>query len=113
VCVQLEGPLSPAELVEILQTTLEEQGLAFGSAKAKRDEKIRADRRLREMQDAAYFKALQIDQVVNLYIYTSNMNSTWLQNPSTFMHLINLSGRPIKIRLLIFQLRKKKFKICR
>ncbi|KAK2409173.1 hypothetical protein P8452_70755 [Trifolium repens] len=59
---QLEGPLSPAELVEILQTTLEEQGLAFGSAKAKRDEKIRADRRLREMQDAAYFKALQIDQ---------------------------------------------------
>jgi FAS-associated factor 2 len=70
VCVQLEGPLSPAELVEILQTTLEEQGLAFGSAKAKRDEKIRADRRLREMQDAAYFKALQIDQVDQfVYIY--------------------------------------------
>ncbi|CAK8563008.1 unnamed protein product [Lathyrus sativus] len=59
---QLEGPLSPAELVEILQTTLEEQGLAFGGAKAKRDEKIRADRRLREEQDAAYLKALQIDK---------------------------------------------------
>ncbi|CAL5198237.1 unnamed protein product [Lathyrus oleraceus] len=59
---QLEGPLSPAELVEILQTTLEEQGLAFGGAKAKRNEKIRADRRLREEQDAAYLKALQIDK---------------------------------------------------
>ncbi|WJX70208.1 hypothetical protein P8452_54339 [Trifolium repens] len=59
---ELEGPLSPAELVEILQTTLEEQGLAFGSAKAKRHEKILADRRLREEQDAAYFKALQLDK---------------------------------------------------
>ncbi|KAK7265661.1 hypothetical protein RJT34_33284 [Clitoria ternatea] len=59
---QLEGPLSPAELVEILQRTLEEQGVAFGSAKAKREEKIRADRRLREEQDAAYLAALQIDK---------------------------------------------------
>lgn len=66
VCVyfQLEGPLSPTELVEILQTTLEEQGLAFGSDKAKRDEKIRADRKLREEQDAAYLEALKIDKVV-------------------------------------------------
>ncbi|XP_058733608.1 plant UBX domain-containing protein 10-like [Vicia villosa] len=59
---QVEGPVSPAELVEILQTTLEEQGVAFGSAKAKRDEKIQADRRLREEQDAAYFEALKIDK---------------------------------------------------
>lgn len=59
---QLEGPLSPTELVEILQTTLEEQGLAFGSDKAKRDEKIRADRKLREEQDAAYLEALKIDK---------------------------------------------------
>lgn len=59
---QLEGPLSPAELVEILQRTLEEQGVAFGSAKAKQEEKIRADRRLREEQDAAYLAALQIDK---------------------------------------------------
>ncbi|KAK7330516.1 hypothetical protein VNO77_24711 [Canavalia gladiata] len=59
---QLEGPVSPAELVEILQRTLEEQGVAFGSAKAKQEEKIRADRRLREEQDAAYLAALQIDK---------------------------------------------------
>lgn len=59
---QLEGPLSPAELVEILQRTLEEQGVAFGSAKAKQEEKIRTDRRLREEQDAAYLAALQIDK---------------------------------------------------
>ncbi|PON72233.1 UBX domain-containing protein [Parasponia andersonii] len=58
---QIEGPISPAELVEILQRTLEEQGLAFGSCKAKQEEKIRADRRLREEQDAAYLAALQID----------------------------------------------------
>ncbi|KAK7291617.1 hypothetical protein RIF29_06910 [Crotalaria pallida] len=59
---QLEGPISPAELVEILQRTLEEQGQAFGSAKAKQEEKIRADRRLREEQDAAYLASLQIDK---------------------------------------------------
>ncbi|KAK9278753.1 hypothetical protein L1049_028330 [Liquidambar formosana] len=60
---QMEGPISPAELVEILQRTVEEQGLAFGSgARAKEDEKIMADRRLREEQDAAYLAALQIDK---------------------------------------------------
>jgi FAS-associated factor 2 len=83
VFVQLEGPLSPAELVEILQTTLEEQGLAFGSAKAKRHEKILADRRLREEQDAAYFKALQLDKVVQVY-----MDSLGFGNPSASMHQI-------------------------
>ncbi|KAL1333932.1 hypothetical protein AAHE18_11G140200 [Arachis hypogaea] len=59
---QLEGPLSAAELVEILQRTMEEQGLAFGSGKAKHESKILADRRLREEQDAAYFAALHIDK---------------------------------------------------
>ncbi|KAG6584208.1 Plant UBX domain-containing protein 10 [Cucurbita argyrosperma subsp. argyrosperma] len=59
---QLEGPVSPAELVEILQRTMEEQGSAFGSSKLKRDEKIRADRRLREEQDRAYHAALQEDK---------------------------------------------------
>lgn len=49
--------------MEILHRTLEEQGVAFGSAKAKQQEKIRADRRLREEQDAAYLAALQIDRV--------------------------------------------------
>lgn len=79
----MEGPIDPAELVEILQRTMEEQGSAFGStarsgreeeqrikeeearkrARAKEDEKLRADRQLREEQDAAYFAALKIDQV--------------------------------------------------
>lgn len=42
---------------------MEEQGLAFGSARAKEEEKRRANQRLREEQDAAYFAALRIDQV--------------------------------------------------
>ncbi|KDP31063.1 hypothetical protein JCGZ_11439 [Jatropha curcas] len=70
---QMEGPVSPAELVGILQRTMEEQGSAFGHArakpdeekiraKAKEEEKIKADRRLREEQDAAYLAALKIDK---------------------------------------------------
>ncbi|KAH7528433.1 hypothetical protein FEM48_Zijuj05G0071600 [Ziziphus jujuba var. spinosa] len=67
---QVEGPVSPAELVEILQRTVEEQGLAFSNLRAKQAEKIRADRQLREEQDAAYFAALQIDKVyIYIYIY--------------------------------------------
>ena len=58
------GRISPAEVVEILQRTMEEQGLAFGStARAQQEEKVRADRRLREEQDAAYLASLQIDKV--------------------------------------------------
>ncbi|KAE8124270.1 hypothetical protein FH972_019171 [Carpinus fangiana] len=59
---QMQGPISPAELVEILQRTVEEQGLAFGGARAKQEEKIKADRRLREEQDAAYLASLKIDK---------------------------------------------------
>ncbi|KAK9747876.1 hypothetical protein RND81_02G020800 [Saponaria officinalis] len=59
---QIEGPVSPAELVEILQRTLEEQGVAFGSSRANEDEKTRLDRRLREEQDAAYLASLKVDQ---------------------------------------------------
>ncbi|KAL8457901.1 hypothetical protein ACS0TY_035677 [Phlomoides rotata] len=59
---QIEGPVSPAEMVEFLQRTLEEQGLAFGSGRARLEEKRRADHRLREEQDAAYLAALKIDQ---------------------------------------------------
>lgn len=79
---QMEGPISPAELVEILQRTVEEQGLAFGNsrakeeettrakaieeerkrARAKEEERMRADRQLREEQDAAYLAALKIDK---------------------------------------------------
>lgn len=70
---QIEGPVSPAELVEILQRTMEEQGLAFGSARAKEKEKRRADQRLREEQDAAYAAALQADQ--EREILTKNSHS--------------------------------------
>ncbi|KAK6148341.1 hypothetical protein DH2020_019253 [Rehmannia glutinosa] len=59
---KMEGPMSPAELVEILQRTLEEQGVAFGSGRSNQEEKRRADRRLREEQDVAYVTALQKDQ---------------------------------------------------
>jgi hypothetical protein len=55
--------------VETLQRTVEEQGLAFGGARAKQEEKIKADRRLREEQDAAYLASLQIDKVCT-YVYT-------------------------------------------
>lgn len=80
----MEGPIDPAELVEILQRTMEEQGSASGTAvrgreeehmrarikeeeriraRTREQEKLRADRQLREEQDAAYFVALQRDQV--------------------------------------------------
>ncbi|KAF4362716.1 hypothetical protein G4B88_018334 [Cannabis sativa] len=52
--VGIEGPISPAELVEILQRTMEEQGLAFGCSKAMQQQKIRAHRRLREQQLQLY-----------------------------------------------------------
>ncbi|KAL3628868.1 hypothetical protein CASFOL_027914 [Castilleja foliolosa] len=59
---QLEGPVSPAELVEILQKTIDGQGVAFGSDRYKQEETIKADQRLREEQDVAYLAALQIDE---------------------------------------------------
>ncbi|XP_061366821.1 plant UBX domain-containing protein 10-like [Gastrolobium bilobum] len=59
---QLEGPLSPPELVEILQRSLGKQGMAIGSDKVQQEEKIQADRRLREEQDIEYHAALQKDQ---------------------------------------------------
>lgn len=66
----MEGPISPTELVGILQRTVEEQGSAFRSSKVKQAEAIIADRRLREEQDAAYLAALQLDKVcLCLYIW--------------------------------------------
>ncbi|CAB4280754.1 unnamed protein product [Prunus armeniaca] len=59
---QMEGPISPTELVGILQRTVEEQGSAFRSSKVNQAEAIIADRRLREEQDAAYLAALQLDK---------------------------------------------------
>ncbi|GER38495.1 UBX domain-containing protein [Striga asiatica] len=59
---QLEGPVAPADLVEILQRTIEEQGPAFGSGLFRQEEKRMEDQRLIEDQDIAYIAALQIDQ---------------------------------------------------
>ncbi|CAN1136647.1 Plant UBX domain-containing protein 10 [Linum perenne] len=72
---QMEGPMSPQQLLEMLHTTVDEHGLAFGhvrakeekerkrwKARAKEEEKIRADRLLKDEQDAAYHAALKIDQ---------------------------------------------------
>lgn len=59
---QMEGPVSPPDLLETLQLTLEEQGVTFGSARAKEEEKRRADRQLREEQDIAYLVALTLDE---------------------------------------------------
>lgn len=60
--VQVEGPVSPAELVEILQRTIEEQGSSFRAARAAEEEMKRANRLLREEQDAAFHAALEIDK---------------------------------------------------
>ncbi|KAF9599225.1 hypothetical protein IFM89_036351 [Coptis chinensis] len=65
ICVlqQMEGPVSPTELVEILQRTREEHGLAFGANRFEvKDKKtVETNRQIREEQDAATFASLQID----------------------------------------------------
>ncbi|XP_010928213.1 plant UBX domain-containing protein 10 [Elaeis guineensis] len=60
---QVEGPVSPEELVNILQKTIEEQGSAFRALRTEEEEKIRANRQLRAEQDAAYLESLKKDKV--------------------------------------------------
>ncbi|CAN0901184.1 Plant UBX domain-containing protein 10 [Linum grandiflorum] len=73
VLLQMEGPMSPQQLLEMLQRAVYEHGLAFGHSRAKErkrekaraveaEEKIRADRLLKEEQDSAYHASLVIDQ---------------------------------------------------
>ncbi|WVZ65346.1 hypothetical protein U9M48_014726 [Paspalum notatum var. saurae] len=72
---QVEGPVSPSELVEILQRTIDEQGAAFrpsrpdeqaaamrSSRSAEEEERRRAALQLRQEQDAAYMESLRKDQ---------------------------------------------------
>jgi FAS-associated factor 2 len=75
--VQVEGPVSPSELVETLQRTIDEQGAAFRASyrpdeqaaavrsarTAEDEEKRRLAQRLRQEQDAAYLESLRRDQV--------------------------------------------------
>lgn len=62
--------MSPAELVEILQRTMEEQGSAFGGGVKAREEeeRRRVDRRTREEQDNAYLASLQKDQAMVIFV---------------------------------------------
>lgn len=59
---QIEGPVSPQELVEILQKAVEEQGSALINARLEEEEKRLSNQWLREEQDAAYQVALRTDQ---------------------------------------------------
>nr|KAJ0226863.1 hypothetical protein LSAT_V11C100011410 [Lactuca sativa] len=63
---QMEGPVTPEELVEILQTILEEQQSAFSNRRAQAEEKRKADIRLIQEQDAAFAASLQADQMSKL-----------------------------------------------
>lgn len=73
----MEAPVSPAELVEILQGITEEQGLAFKTATQDRD-MMKANRQLREEQDAAYFAALHLDKVIkDLCVCWNLWNICW------------------------------------
>ncbi|MQM06576.1 hypothetical protein Taro_039403 [Colocasia esculenta] len=59
---QVEGPVSPSQLVEILQRASEEQGSAFRSSRTQEEAVRMANRQLREEQDAAYLASLRIDE---------------------------------------------------
>ncbi|KAF0931811.1 hypothetical protein E2562_005782 [Oryza meyeriana var. granulata] len=71
---QVEGPVSPSELVEILQRTIDEQGAAsrhswpdelaaaVRASRAEEEERRRSALRLRQEQDAAYLESLRKDQ---------------------------------------------------
>ncbi|KAD6118951.1 hypothetical protein E3N88_10222 [Mikania micrantha] len=59
---KIEGPLTPEELLETLQTILEEQGLVFGNWRTKNDDKRMVNIRLRQEQNVAYSSSLQANQ---------------------------------------------------
>ncbi|KAK9155109.1 hypothetical protein Sjap_002589 [Stephania japonica] len=73
---KVHGPVSPCELVEILQRIIEEQGDAFRVSEYNKSleerKKIEEDRRIREEQDAAYIASLQIDKVRMRMVVPSN-----------------------------------------
>lgn len=66
---QVEGPVPPEALVEILQRALEEQGSALMNERLKEEDGILSNRQLREGQDAAYQEALREDKVSFYYVY--------------------------------------------
>lgn len=60
--LQIEGPRSPEQMLEILQRVVEESAPALVAARLEAEERRNAIR-LREEQDAAYRAALEADQV--------------------------------------------------
>ncbi|XP_074284314.1 plant UBX domain-containing protein 10-like [Silene latifolia] len=80
---QIEGPVSPAELVEILQRTLEEQGVGFGSSRAKEEEDRRADCQLIEDQNAAYLASLKLDQEKEMERHRNSAKEETVQKASS------------------------------
>lgn len=58
--------MSPEELVEILQRTMDEQGSAFRGLREEEEEAKRSSRQLRQEQEAAFHEALQKDKVFKL-----------------------------------------------
>lgn len=75
--IQIEGPVSPEELLEILQRTMEEQGSAFRALREAEDETLRRDRQLREEQDAAYLESLKKDKVITIIRWKQTSGSDW------------------------------------
>ncbi|KAK1291298.1 hypothetical protein QJS10_CPB17g00277 [Acorus calamus] len=58
----VEGPVTPDQLVEVLQRMMDEHETALRRTRADDEERIREIRQLREKQDAAYLASLQADK---------------------------------------------------
>ena len=71
--MQIEGPQSPEEMINILQRVLEESAPVLVSARLDAEER-RNTVRLREEQDAAYRAALEADQVCCFWIFMFNFD---------------------------------------
>ncbi|KAJ3677597.1 hypothetical protein LUZ60_003321 [Juncus effusus] len=118
---QIEGPVSPQELVEILQRTLDEHGSAFNVVRSEEERRRRAEeerrrtenRQLREEQDAAYLETLRKDQekelrqkrIVEKTTQKKQMGSVTKQNTkSKNANLTNSSQRTDSITKIMIRL---------
>ncbi|XP_077219187.1 plant UBX domain-containing protein 10-like isoform X1 [Tasmannia lanceolata] len=79
---QVEGPVSPAELVEMLQRTIEEQGFAFRTATTAESEMRGTYHQLRQEQDAAYHAALQMDKEKDRIREMETTTAVQIQKPA-------------------------------
>ncbi|KAK1269360.1 hypothetical protein QJS04_geneDACA013750 [Acorus gramineus] len=61
---KVEGPVTPDQLVEVLQRTMDEHETALRRTRADDEERIREIRQVREEQDAAYLASLQADKQI-------------------------------------------------